>query len=408
MGLVDQLIETAGKTHNEDQTAGGAGRVAAGAQIAQHAQEMQLKREELERKKGELEGAKYEKAIEAIQKGHTLQGQAKNNYYNKVLPTYMGALGVADAFPPETLQFVTSAPENMARLNTIVDDVRNGKRSIQDARGLMTDLVSFMDVPPSYEEAKKLEEDFIEADKTRIGANAQRDALMATNSRFQQGQSQARDFQTQGNKEQLTKTRLQYGLQGIENSLSEIDKIVPGGLENWDKTPIKGVSGKDAKLPIKQLDAEGRKNRQIAQGLANQLLRMRSGGAVTPEESTRLLSEIGMDLAVGEGGGWTTVFKGTNSSESFVNGIRNVKKTTDRVNGELRNTFGSETYDSVVGRPVQTRAKQPAKQEVGDAQLAPFKSLIEQHPKESAKVVKALAGKLGITEAEAKKKLGVK
>ena len=58
------------------------------------------------------------------------------------------------------------------------------------------------------------------------------------------------------------------------------------------KQDVAGV-GKTAMLPDLLISSKGKETRQVLAGLKNIVLRARSGGAVTPQEASRLLNEIG-------------------------------------------------------------------------------------------------------------------
>lgn len=146
---------------------------ASGAQIAQKAEELQQSKMQIEQKKQDLQSAKYEKFVEAMQKGNTLKGQARSNYYNKVLPKYRDSMGLTEDFPDESLQFNTSTPEMYARTETLINQTMQGKVSPEEAIQKFNDPVYMVGVNPTYEETEAFYENVRDAEKTRLQTQAQ-------------------------------------------------------------------------------------------------------------------------------------------------------------------------------------------------------------------------------------------
>lgn len=155
--LAEMLVAQSGQKIDFNQGADYAGNLRAGlqtgAEIAQRAEQMRAQRAQLEQKKAELEGAKMDKFLEAFQKGANYTGTAQKKYFEQVLPRYRDSLGLNGLIADDELKFVTATPENRARIATLVDDVRNGRRSVEEVTGIIKDPVSFADVPQEFLEA---------------------------------------------------------------------------------------------------------------------------------------------------------------------------------------------------------------------------------------------------------------
>lgn len=158
-----------------------AGSFAKGAQLAQARQQMDLQRAQLEKEKATVATAKLDKFVEAVQAGKDQKGSARSNYYGKILPKYRDALGLTDTFSDESLQFITATPENLARLNTVIAEVRAGRITEAQGIALANDPTQFAGIAPEITE--DVYGDLAEAAKTRINAQAQENALNATNQR---------------------------------------------------------------------------------------------------------------------------------------------------------------------------------------------------------------------------------
>lgn len=385
MGLVDQLIQQAGQKIDSNLGAGHAANVAAGAQIVQHAQELQMRRAEHDKKKQELEGAKMEKFVDAIQKGANYEGAAQNNYFNKVLPRYRDSLGLTEVFPTESLQFATATPENRARLQTLIGQVQNGELNIKEAIAVANDPVAFADVPPFVKEA--FYKDVTKANETRIGAEAQANALRATNSRFQQGQEAQVLAESKKAKQALGDDLVRLNIPAVQASLAGVESIIPGGFDGYKGQKIAGVSGPEAKLPVGQLSPEGRRNRMKAMAVANQFVKLTTGAGGSTPEMNRIMSTLGITQAVGEGGGVTALFTGSPSSADFVRGMQDMQKMIDAQSDTFKNAYGEDIYNEVVKPKGKTKpaAKVDAKGDPNQGVQAQLQALYDKYATEPEK-----------------------
>lgn len=108
---------------------------------------------------------------------------------------------------------------------------------------------------------------------------------------------------------------------GAVNTLKKLDSLIEGGLDN-PTGDIPGI-GATGNLPNVALSAKGKELRQVAGELRNSLLKLRSGGAVTPDEAKRLLEELGMSQGI------IPQFK---TDQEFITGLRRVRdKIRDKI-----------------------------------------------------------------------------
>ena len=163
-----------------------------GAKLALQAQTLQENKVKLQQKSQEVQSAKLDTFVSAVQKGGSLKGAARSNYYNKVMPSYRDALGLTDTFSNESLSFITSSPETLSRADTVVADVRSGKITEQQGIALLNDPVGLMGVRPTYEEAEALREEVGKAGESALARTAtERNARIVS-----EGQNQ-RTYSTQ-------------------------------------------------------------------------------------------------------------------------------------------------------------------------------------------------------------------
>lgn len=169
MGLADMLVGSA-LQGAQNTGAGLANSVHQGANLALEAEKIQQNAMKLQQDKEQLQSAKYEKFMTALQHGMKFEGQGRSNYM-KSMKTYRDSLGLTNDFPDEQLSFWTSTPEIMARMNTIIAQVRDGKLSEEQGVAMFQDITTAGDVPPEVmdEQTTKL----AAAGTTQVNANAQ-------------------------------------------------------------------------------------------------------------------------------------------------------------------------------------------------------------------------------------------
>ena len=91
----------------------------------------------------------------------------------------------------------------------------------------------------------------------------------------------------------LAKQVEKSGLPELGTTLKTLDEVL-GGIDDV-KGDIPGVGPLDANKPDAALPPKGKQIRQLSAQLRNSILKARSGGAVTPQEATRLLQELGLE-----------------------------------------------------------------------------------------------------------------
>ena len=128
---------------------------------------------------------------------------------------------------------------------------------------------------------------------------------------------------------------------------------------------------------------------------------------MTNDEANRLLGEIGITQAIGEGGGWVATFTGVPSSESFLFGMRNVTKALQKTEQTLARGYKGVKYDEI-SLPLELREAAPAAPEWQTKLEASKAAFSQLNAAEQKKALDGVAAKYGITVQQAKKALGVK
>lgn len=327
-------------------------------QLAQFAEQMQLKRDQLDKQKLDLEIKQSQDILEQIKLADKTKDVAMQKVLlEKVVPARVRAYGLDSTYSQDTLDLLAKSPEARAKLTGLELDltsrINNGELTLAGARD------EFRKVMSDPSQLIGLDTDrLVRAEQFAIG---QKTTLEAAKQRAEAGEKKSGEIQ--GRFEQSQKTKLvdkitALGLPSLKTAVAELDEAIPGGIAGYKVgTKLPGISGADAALPVNRLSGKALKIRGSAQSVANQILRMRSGQAVTDSEAGRVLAELGFSPVIGEGGTWTGIaWKGTTSPENFINGMRRANNMLVEQENTFRNAYGPEIYDKV-SPPLKDRPK---------------------------------------------------
>lgn len=324
---------------------------AAAAQVANQMQNAQKMQAEIAQKKQELEFAKFEKVggwIEAWTK--MPEGPASKAFGEKFIPNGIQSLGLQDKIHPLNMEAIQK--DKKLALG-VLSWVRNGGDP-----GILGSAESLMEKAPELMQMGAADEiASVAAEQGGAVSDAREDYLK------RQAQVEAAGMRAGGTQERFDTKRgdqlrtaladkvNQLGIPDIKVSINELNGVIPGGLSGYKTgTAIPGISGGEAALPTNRLKGKALQVRQAAQSVGNQILKLRSGAAVTDGEAMRTLAELGMVPTIGEGGAWTGLaWKGTTSPEAFVNGMRRVRNIVAAKEKTYKNAYGEQTYKDVVG-----------------------------------------------------------
>lgn len=109
----------------------------AGAQIALHGEELQKQQQQLQMQKTQLQEAKVDKVMNWFEKSANMpDGQVKNAFLKNYIPNGINALGLSDAFHPDSLKMAQSDPVLMAYVG---DELKSGRLKASDLYKAMGD-----------------------------------------------------------------------------------------------------------------------------------------------------------------------------------------------------------------------------------------------------------------------------
>lgn len=323
--------------------------VAKGAELAIRAEQVASQKAAAQAKMQELQSAKYEKFMDALQKGGAYKGTARSNYFNKIMPQYRDSLGLTKDFPDEMIKFTTADDDQISRMQTIIAQVRSGEMTEAQGIKLMNDPISFGELTP------EIKENFYgqAGDAAKIAIDAQAKTAQMTQSANQFATSQNAtstrdrlDRREKASKEIADKLVLEF-----QADINTLDAGIPGGIKGFKGGNIPGISGDQGKMPGSELSGTAAQNRQALQRLVNAQLKEFSGASLTDNELKNQLEGLGISTQY-LNGGWTanilTGLKKSPSPEKVLQGIRYLERRQANKVKRIQNTFGKDIYDEAV------------------------------------------------------------
>ena len=387
--LVGQALDTASKPFKNGEG------YELGIAMAANIEKMKQGRAELEQRKQEHELAKYDKVGSMFDTAAKMpEGPAKKAFMKEYVPRAISALGLEDRFDPVVKDMLLGDPKVAS---FIVGEIRNGKldHSILTDADALAQAATRMNIDKQVlaDTVQSFPEQISEAQKWKLEEdNKTKNAGLAARAVVDR-QDKSREFEAgqadKTNAEAYGKKLIELGIPGIKTTMSKIDKeFVPGGLSKYDgKSQIPGIGGEQSLLPIGRLNAQGRRNRQLIQDVANDYIKMQTGAGVGVDEAIRLASAMGIDMAPTEGGGVRILLNGQRSSADMINGLTNLR---DKVK-ENENTLKAGAGPGAIKYFEQNMK-----------QLSGIKSYKDFSPAQKAKAIEGYVKKYGGTPEKAR------
>lgn len=326
-----------------------------GIEIAQQVENAQAQRAELERKKAEHETQKFTKVGEWFDTASKMpEGAAKKAFVKNYIPNGIKAFGLADKIDPIVLDMVTGDPNLAAYLTSEIYKGNTDMSVLTDPERVAAYAAKakqFGDTKNFRDTVEANRKELTEAQKfatSEEGKSARTQAMAAAQAKRQENQQTFTAGQgIKQNAEAYGSKLVANNIPSVESKIEKFSQVaIPGGLDKYDgKTEIPGIGGADALLPIGQLSKVGARNRQLALALGNEAIKLATGAGMSNDEAKRILGSLGFDLAVGEGGGMSLIFRGTQDSSAFVNGVRNLRDTAKATKSALGAGAGMEAVN---------------------------------------------------------------
>lgn len=334
--IAEQIAARAGKSI-EQTTPDIPKAVEQGAKIAQAFEQQNLAKQKLEVQKKQLFEQKIGRFSDSLLKAEKIKDpRSRKLFLNKFIPRQRDALGLGDVFTDDQLNFIGSSDENFLKFKSLISQTQRGELNFQQALSIAADPELFAEFELGPAEAEEL----LGAERGALAREFQKEKFELQQKGIAKRTAETREFQlaqTQRKaKAKLSGDLAKAGIPGLETTISKIDEQ----LAKYKGKNLPGIGGPEALVPTGRLSPEGKRMRQLALGLANQFIKSRTGATMNEQEANRIMGEIGIDLAVGEGGGISAIFKGTKSDKDFIRGVGDVKDALKATIGELERGSG--------------------------------------------------------------------
>lgn len=275
-----------------------------GAQLAKTIEDMNMQREEMERRKQELQTQKAVAVTDTLKiAAQTKDKNLKNFLLKKVMPSKIKALGMEEFFGPDTLEMVQTSDEALQKVLGLQLDLEDkvnkgeltGAQAYQQARNILSDP----------EQLALLDTDrLFEAQKFSVGEGGKTSRAQIV----QQGQSERQNTQisSAGHTELAKKVADIYagyqaggGKSAFNASLAKLNEaanaLETGSVKTGGaSTVIPGFRNDDAQMMINPAMVNMKSQ---AQSALNAILRQTLGAQFTEQEGMRVLAQVWDDRA---------------------------------------------------------------------------------------------------------------
>lgn len=352
-GIADMLVQSA--LNNAGKAPDISGAYTRGAQLALAAEAAQTQRAELEHKKAEAGLAKVSKTMDLIKMAHEYEKTdpaIAASLWKNAIPAQVGAFGTGKVFTPEFLETAQKSPETRMKVLgyqvEIQDRIANLNRGAGETpQSIVAEIEATISDPivrASLDTDRIIKAVEQQASEVQLNKRAkmQADAMKA---RGDEGRGFQASQKVKDRAHDLSKEFIKLDIPGMDSVLSSINKEMNLGAYKEGQA-IPGIGGTDGATPINQLkNPQARRNRQLAQNLANGILKLYSGQAVSEGEARRSLTALGFDQSVDEQGLMSIVFRGVKSSSDFINGVNDAKKRINQIKATAKAGAGPEATE---------------------------------------------------------------
>lgn len=389
-----------------------------GAQLAQAAEDNQIKKAQLQHQKKQLMETKLGKFTEFLFKAQEAKDPAAKKNYMKAAPRVRDAYEISpDVFSDEAIAAFGASDDDAGRAYTLALAVKDPNNPLfgksEEAMRMYNDPEKRVKITPTPVELRTDSSANI-SDSANKFLEYQAQQAQRTEQKRQFGERMSFDKEKDftDKKQKLNKDLEDRALNDMELYLRKIEKMVPELNAKDPNGKLKGVTGIAANIPIGYLSDENSELRQTALSVLNARLKKMSGQAVTSSELPRLASSLGMKISPLEGGGMIAAFTGTPSPEQFVRGMRMVRASVERDKAVLKNTYGEDVFKAVVAdanggsapasKPASPTGLRDLSELDDDVKAAKLRTIIELNPKQ----LEPAAARYGLSPKAFKKLIG--
>lgn len=224
MASIAELL-VSGATQTAQKAGEGLSRgIQTGAQLAQSVEQNKIKRAELENAKLQARQKKMQNMNLDIFKAKKLGGKALSGYRD-FLKNKARVLQVDDIYTPESIDLITSVPENIDRYEVLVSEVESGERPLANAQEVLKDEGLFYELDPAQRErlAAAAKTATLEKGKLRRAEVISQ----ATTERAREGRAAAADVQIAKKLgDEFVKFKGAGGEAGLSSKIRKLDAVI--------------------------------------------------------------------------------------------------------------------------------------------------------------------------------------
>lgn len=240
--ITQMMLQQGFESANNVPDIGGA--IQKGAQLAQTMETIQHNRALLEQQKAEVRERKIKEVSDDLLKAKNLSGKALTGY-RKFLANKITTYKVEDVFDPDTVEMVTASPDNIDRLEVIIDNVQTGSSTFAEAVEQLKNQNMFYDITPDKMKELRKASEIATNDKTQKQI-AEDNRIASMNKQIQAQNAAPVVDQEKKIREIHTKLNAAGGNAAIDKTLATLEEIYAQMEKGEVKTGgfIKGLVGK--------------------------------------------------------------------------------------------------------------------------------------------------------------------
>lgn len=227
------------------------------ATIALQREQMELKRQEIQKQQKDVMETKIGKLTQAIAASKNVDSKGRRDYLGKFIPKLRDALGLTEQFPDDALQFATSTDQNLARFGALESKVKRGELTKEAAIAIIQDPSKFVQILPlapgelieAPELTSEIDAALSKAETVRENAKAMA-ARQASQQEFQAGQADE-EFARSGEKVVKQKVAADYikftnegGMSGANAKIKALDQVLADLSGPNPKVKLGTITGK--------------------------------------------------------------------------------------------------------------------------------------------------------------------
>ena len=309
-GIADMLIGSALQSAQNAPDISGA--MVKGAELGQHIQNMQLKRQELDNKKAEHNLQKYSKVTDLIKIAHESKDPAiANSLWKYGIPSAVQALGAGDVFTPEFLETAAKSPETREKTLGFQMEIQHRLANMQPGetpQGVVDEVKATISDPvvrATLDTDRLLKAQETAAAEKQMNLRNERTAQASLGKQIQ-GQTAAPFVKA---KEEVAKEWAKYTAIGGKAALDKTEAALEEAIADLEKKRVSTGKGVQAIPVIGDANVVVKTTNKPLQALRNKVLSTQNIKALSgdPNPTAQQISDINARILDASAGNETNI-----------------------------------------------------------------------------------------------------